>query len=143
MIRIWILDQKTELRTLLEHLAKQMGYEVSAFHFLREARRALRGVMEGEEVMPDLIISDRCLDDGSSDAWLFYIKRKFPEIRVVCFSSELDDLSIRKFQKLGIVCLNKLATLGDLLEIFQNLDSKNWRGSEFQFEFEIPYHLAL
>ncbi len=143
MARIWILDQKTELRTLLEYLARQMGHEVFSFPFLKEARHALRDVMLGKGEMPDLIISDRCLKDGMSDAWLCYVKRKFSEIRVVCFSSELDDLIIKKFQKQGIICLNKLATLGDILEVFRSLDSRGWQGSEIRLEFEAPYDLAL
>ena len=121
--RLWVLEDETDLRTIMAYLAEQRGFEPCAFSSIKEAWEALAEAEQNPaQLAPHYIISDFNLMDGDSEKWLDRMRIVFPSARIVCLSRSLTQEIADRLKNRGILSIEKPASLGRVLELLQSED---------------------
>jgi DNA-binding NtrC family response regulator len=113
--RVWILEDDSDLRSLLGHIAGERGYEVSELKSVTQAREL---TAQSDVPPPHLVVSDLLLRDGSSVDWIMEVRRRYAEAWVVCLSATIDTELMEHLHENGVLAVEKPINLSTLLRIF-------------------------
>ncbi|MCK9584526.1 MAG: sigma-54 dependent transcriptional regulator [Candidatus Cloacimonetes bacterium] len=94
-MKIFIIDDETNIRLSLSNILEDEGYEVESFANIQSGLTAL------EDSDPDLILLDVILPDGNGIQALEEIKKSLPHIPIIMISGNSNISSAVKAIKLG------------------------------------------
>lgn len=81
IVKALIIDDETDICYLLSRLLKQKNYETSFVNTLAAANDALKAEL------PELIFLDNHLPDGLGMNYLVYIKKHYPNAKIVMITA--------------------------------------------------------
>ena len=96
-LRLVIVDDQPQSRHLVRSLAEELGYEIAG-----EARDGSQGVEEVSAQRPDVVVMDWQMPVLNGLEATAMIKRSFPEIAVIAFSSTEDPAVREAFVAAGV-----------------------------------------
>lgn len=117
-IRVLIIDDEVQFRTMLREFLKSSGYEVA------EAANGKEGVKLFFEKPADMVISDIIMPEKEGIETVMEIKRQFPNAKVIVVSGGGwygTDLDFDMAEKLGALTLKKPFELQALSDAIQKL----------------------
>lgn len=120
---LWILDDESELRTIMAFVARKKGYDTHEFQSIAEAQEYLESIIENV-YGPDLVISDLSLPDGTGEVWMKKVRARFPKAVIVCYSGSLDEALVTRLKDLNIYHLSKPAKMSEILDMLNIQASK-------------------
>jgi response regulator RpfG family c-di-GMP phosphodiesterase len=117
-LRVLIIDDEIQFRTMLRQFLASMGYEVI------EAANGDEGVKLFFEKPADLVISDIIMPEKEGIETVMEIKRQFPNAKVIVVSGGGwygTDVDFDMAEKLGALTLKKPFELQELSDAIQKL----------------------
>ena len=111
---IWIIEDDSEIRSVLVYFSESEGFRTSEASSVREAE-ALAQKSERDGEVPCAIISDFSLLDGDAEEFLKSCRIAYPEITIVCITASADPGLAKRLKRHQIVTLRKPITLSELL----------------------------
>jgi DNA-binding NtrC family response regulator len=117
---LWVLEDDMGLLEMMAALGRRLGFRVVAIGNLSRANEVLVEALDsGEEAFPRLVLSDFNLGDGTSEGWLKKVRRRFPNATVICVSGGVDVSAADRLERVGIRCVEKPITLGQLYALLE------------------------
>jgi DNA-binding NtrC family response regulator len=80
MARILIIDDESQIRSMLRLMLERVGYEVM------EAADGMEGIRQYRENPADLIITDLIMPNKDGIGMIIELKKEFPEIKIIAMS---------------------------------------------------------
>jgi DNA-binding NtrC family response regulator len=80
MARILIIDDETQIRSMLRLMLERVGYEVA------EAPDGIEGIRKYRENPADLIITDLIMPNKDGIGMIIDLKKEFPKVRIIAMS---------------------------------------------------------
>lgn len=115
---IWILEDQEDLRTILSLVAQRRGFKPREMATLGEAWEVLHYVTKDPSYeLPNGVISDFSLPDGTSEVWLMEIRERFPHIKIVCCSGNVPESIVKMLEAARIPCLPKPTHLSEVFDL--------------------------
>lgn len=117
-IRVLIIDDEVQFRTMLRKFLQSSGYEVA------EAGNGEEGIKLFFEKPADMVISDIIMPEKEGIETVMEIKRQFPNAKVIVVSGGGwygTDLDFDMAEKLGALTLKKPFELQELSDAIQKL----------------------
>ena len=122
VLRMLLVDDQTELLTVVGDYFRRLGYEVHATRTCRAALRAL------ETHRPSIVITDLCLgpdDDRGGFELIRSAREQRPAIPVVLITGHVSPEIATEARRLGAAAvLGKPARLVDLLRVVLSVQSR-------------------
>lgn len=116
---ILIIDDESEIVSLLTRLLIKQGYQVCAAHNLKDGFESLRAIK------PDILFLDMNLPDGNGLEQLSKIKAHFPDLRVIMISAFDIDEHRKKAKADGAYhFLSKPFTLSQVSNLIEGIQKK-------------------
>lgn len=110
MIRVFVIDDTAEMRTLLEHVLT-----LDDFQIVGSAANGAAALPEMHDADPDVVVIDYKMPglDGLTTARL--IREERPQQMMILYTAYLDDVLERKAAKAGVaLCVGKLEGIATL-----------------------------
>lgn len=115
---IWVIEDDSEIRSLLVYFAESEGFRTSEAADLDEAEALVQMAAQGDE-KPHAIISDFQLPDGDAEEYLKRCRVSYPESTIVCITASADSGLANRLRRHRIVTLRKPITLSELVTALQ------------------------
>jgi CheY-like chemotaxis protein len=80
MARILVIDDESQIRSMLRLMLERAGYEVF------EAPDGLEGIKSYRENPADLIISDLIMPNKDGIGMMIELKKEFPDVKIIAMS---------------------------------------------------------
>ncbi len=80
MARILIIDDESQIRSMLRLMLERVGYEVM------EAADGMEGIRQYRDNPADLIITDLIMPNKDGIGMIIELKKEFPEIKIIAMS---------------------------------------------------------
>jgi len=80
MARILIIDDESQIRSMLRLMLERVGYEVD------EAPDGLEGIRQYREDPADLIITDLIMPNKDGIGMIIDLKKEFPKVKIIAMS---------------------------------------------------------
>src|SRR5210317_2056513 len=80
MARILIIDDESQIRSMLRLMLERVGYEVV------EAPDGIEGIRKYREKPADLIITDLIMPNKDGIGMIIDLKNEFPEVKIIAMS---------------------------------------------------------
>jgi CheY-like chemotaxis protein len=80
MARILIIDDESQIRSMLRLMLERVGYEIA------EAPDGVEGIRQYREKPADLIITDLIMPNKDGIGMIIDLKKEFPEIKIIAMS---------------------------------------------------------
>ena len=80
MARILIIDDESQIRSMLRLMLERVGYEVV------EAPDGIEGIRKYREKPADLIITDLIMPNKDGIGMIIDLKKEFPEVKIIAMS---------------------------------------------------------
>jgi len=80
MARILIIDDESQIRSMLRLMLERAGYEVA------EAPDGIDGIRQYRENPADLIITDLIMPNKDGIGMIIELKKEFPEVKIIAMS---------------------------------------------------------
>ena len=104
MARILIIDDESQIRSMLKLMLERDGYEVA------EAPDGMEGIRIHRQKPADLIITDLIMPNKDGIGMIIDLKKEFPDVRIIAMSGgglNKPDGYLEGAKKLGAVCTLK------------------------------------
>lgn len=80
MARILIIDDETQIRSMLRLMLERVGYEVI------EAADGMEGIRQYKDNPTDLIITDLIMPNKDGIGMMIELKKEFPRVKIIAMS---------------------------------------------------------
>ena len=80
MARILIIDDESQIRSMLRLMLERVGYEVA------EAPDGIEGIRQYRENPADLIITDLIMPNKDGIGMIIDLKKEFPKVKIIAMS---------------------------------------------------------
>ena len=80
MARILIIDDESQIRSMLRLMLERAGYEIA------EAPDGIDGIRQYRENPADLIITDLIMPNKDGIGMIIELKKEFPEVKIIAMS---------------------------------------------------------
>jgi DNA-binding NtrC family response regulator len=80
MARILIIDDETQIRSMLRLMLERVGYEIA------EAPDGIEGIRQYRENPADLIITDLIMPNKDGIGMIIDLKKEFPKVKIIAMS---------------------------------------------------------
>ena len=80
MARILIIDDETQIRSMLRLMLERVGYEVI------EAADGMDGIRQYRDNPADLIITDLIMPNKDGIGMIIELKKEFPQVKIIAMS---------------------------------------------------------
>lgn len=80
MARILIIDDETQIRSMLRLMLERVGYEVF------EAADGMEGIRQYRDNPTDLIITDLIMPNKDGIGMMIELKKEFPRVKIIAMS---------------------------------------------------------
>jgi DNA-binding NtrC family response regulator len=80
MARILIIDDESQIRSMLRLMLERVGYEVD------EAPDGIEGIRQYREDPADLIITDLIMPNKDGIGMIIDLKKEFPKVKIIAMS---------------------------------------------------------
>ncbi|MGD2098831.1 MAG: response regulator [Desulfobacterales bacterium] len=80
MERILIIDDETQIRSMLRLMLERVGYEVV------EAADGMEGIRQYRDNPADLIITDLIMPNKDGIGMIIELKKEFPQVKIIAMS---------------------------------------------------------
>jgi YesN/AraC family two-component response regulator len=80
MARILIIDDETQIRSMLRLMLERVGYEIA------EAPDGIEGIRQYRENPADLIITDLIMPNKDGIGMIIDLKKEFPKVKIIAIS---------------------------------------------------------
>jgi len=80
MARILIIDDETQIRSMLRLMLERVGYEVI------EAADGMEGIRQYRDNPTDLIITDLIMPNKDGIGMMIELKKEFPRVKIIAMS---------------------------------------------------------
>ena len=80
MARILIIDDETQIRSMLRLMLERVGYEIA------EAPDGVEGIRQYRENPADLIITDLIMPNKDGIGMIIDLKKEFPKVKIIAMS---------------------------------------------------------
>ena len=80
MARVLVIDDESQIRSMLRLMLERVGYEVI------EAPDGIEGIRRYRENPADLIISDLIMPNKDGIGMMIELKKEFPEVKIIAIS---------------------------------------------------------
>lgn len=80
MARILIIDDETQIRSMLRLMLERVGYEVI------EAADGMEGIRQYRDNPADLIITDLIMPNKDGIGMIIELKKEFPQVKIIAMS---------------------------------------------------------
>ena len=80
MARILIIDDESQIRSMLRLMLERVGYEVA------EAPDGIEGIRKYRENPADLIITDLIMPNKDGIGMIIDLKKEFPKVKIIAMS---------------------------------------------------------
>ena len=80
MARILIIDDESQIRSMLRLMLERVGYEVD------EAADGIEGIRQYRENPADLIITDLIMPNKDGIGMIIDLKKEFPRVKIIAIS---------------------------------------------------------
>ena len=80
MVRVLVIDDESQIRSMLRLMLERAGYEVE------EAPDGIEGIRIYRENPVDLIISDLIMPNKDGIGMMIELKKEFPDIKIIAMS---------------------------------------------------------
>ena len=80
MARILIIDDESQIRSMLRLMLERVGYEVT------EAPDGIEGIRQYRENPADLIITDLIMPNKDGIGMIIDLKKEFPKVKIIAMS---------------------------------------------------------
>jgi DNA-binding NtrC family response regulator len=80
MARILIIDDESQIRSMLRLMLERVGYEIA------EAPDGIEGIRQYRENPADLIITDLIMPNKDGIGMIIDLKKEFPKVKIIAMS---------------------------------------------------------
>lgn len=80
MARILIIDDESQIRSMLRLMLERVGYEIA------EAPDGIEGIRQYRENPADLIITDLIMPNKDGIGMIIDLKKEFPQVKIIAMS---------------------------------------------------------
>ena len=80
MARILIIDDESQIRSMLRLMLERVGYEIA------EAPDGIEGIRQYRENTADLIITDLIMPNKDGIGMIIDLKKEFPKVKIIAMS---------------------------------------------------------
>jgi DNA-binding NtrC family response regulator len=80
MARILIIDDESQIRSMLRLMLERVGYEIA------EAPDVIEGIRQYRENPADLIITDLIMPNKDGIGMIIDLKKEFPKVKIIAMS---------------------------------------------------------